>query len=191
MRKLLFYQMFISLLLSCTSAKRIAGVYEIENNKIEYTKLYLNSDGSFAQFINTSGCEPMWYFGFFDVVGKKIRLQAISSDVRYLNKNQKARDYAKADTAIYLHDPDISESKLYLYLNEREPLVKYVKDHRIQIDRNKIFNQVFIMLYDYAGLDCTKVAFSSSYIIKRDRLVFFPNWERKESPVQVFLLKRK
>lgn len=202
-------------LCGCSNTKNIPGNYKIEQNPVTEIFLTLNDDGSFIEFINSHGCGPAWYFGFYKVIKRRIQLKQISGDVNFLNKN---------DTLVYYKNAELKDRKIMIVYNEQKPfdiadvyangnihLGKVDEDGSLSIPdsllldsiriesgifkrryfnlKQKYFDRLFIVIYDYAFVNCTDFTFASNSTLEitSKGLLFYPNWERRKKPKRVFL----
>ena len=92
MNKIFNLLLFGLVLYGCSNNKKIVGEYNIEENKIANIQLTLNLDKSFVEYVQSVGCEPKWFFGFYEQNKKYINLNQISGNLSYLGKK---------DTIIY------------------------------------------------------------------------------------------
>lgn len=215
MSKLLFFLLSAWSITGCSRAKDVAGHYKIDRNPVSEVLLTLNSDQSFVEFVNTYGCEPTWYFGYYKQTKGRITLSQRSGYVGYLNRH---------DTIVYYKNPDIKGRRITVLFNEQKPfdiadlyangnlhLGKVDKSgtliipddiildslriesgifrHRHFVLKQPDFSRLFIIIYDYTFENCSDMTFLSNANLKitSEGLLFYPNWERKSKPEKVFL----
>ena len=179
------------LLTSCKSIKEISGTYKLESDQPVSIHLSLNDDGTFVEYIHGDVCKEHYYFGYYSKTGRKIKLNPISRDFSYLGKKDVVVYNFNAlqsgnSVFVYLNQQKpLENAKVFLDSNsfvttdERgfASIPNFVSSDSIKIqapigrlrvlpiDKEKKYNQLFVMIYDYNFEPCGDFFFWKDLIV--------------------------